>query len=219
MTAPRMTEWVCCLALAGALGAGAAGCGGNVPAPADSVAEQAPATGAGESVRPSVATAGESADSTSQPSQSNEEIVLREIDGEGLRATVAAHQGNVVLVDMWATWCIPCREKFPHVVELHRRHSGEGLSVISLSVDEPGARVEVLEFLKEQQAKFENLIGTYGLGAEAIEAFEYGGEVPFYKLYDRQGQLRYQFSGDPREGIEPIENLDRRVSELLAERG
>ena len=55
----------------------------------------------------------------------------------------------------------------------------------------------VLEFLTEQDATFENFIGTYGLGTEAIDAFEYG-EVPFYKLYDRTGELRHQFSGDPR---------------------
>jgi thiol-disulfide isomerase/thioredoxin len=145
------------------------------------------------------------------------EITLSEIDGEGIKAAVAAHAGRVVLVDMWATWCIPCREKFPHVVELHGAHAGDGLSVISLSIDEPGEREAVLTFLTEQNAAFQNFIGTYGLGTEATEAFEYGGEVPFYKLYDRQGTLRHQFSGDPRDSIEPIENMDQRIAELLAE--
>jgi thiol-disulfide isomerase/thioredoxin len=145
------------------------------------------------------------------------EITLGEIDGDGLKAAVAAHAGRVVLVDMWATWCLPCREKFPHVVDLHGAHAGDGLSVISLSIDEPGEREAVLTFLTEQNAAFENFIGTYGLGTEATEAFEYGGEVPFYKLYDRKGALRYQFSGDPRDGIEPIDNMDQRIGELLAE--
>jgi thiol-disulfide isomerase/thioredoxin len=148
---------------------------------------------------------------------SGSEISLSEIDGAGLKAAIAAHAGRVVLVDMWATWCIPCREKFPHIVELHRAHAGEGLTVISLSIDEPSEREAVLTFLTEQDAAFENFIGAYGLGTEATEAFEYGGEVPFYKLYDRQGALRYQFSGDPRDGIEPIDNMDQRIAELLAE--
>jgi thiol-disulfide isomerase/thioredoxin len=145
------------------------------------------------------------------------DITLSDIDGDGLKAAIAAHAGNVVLVDMWATWCIPCREKFPHVVELHRTHAGDGLTVISLSIDEPGEREAVLTFLTEQNAAFENFLGTYGLGTEATEAFEYGGEVPFYKLYDRKGALRYQFSGDPRDGIEPIDSMDQRITELLAE--
>jgi thiol-disulfide isomerase/thioredoxin len=144
-------------------------------------------------------------------------ITLTEIDGDGLKTAVAAHAGRVVLVDMWATWCIPCREKFPHVVELHRAHAGDGLTVVSLSIDEPGEHEAVLTFLTEQNAAFENFIGTYGLGTEATDAFEYGGEVPFYKLYDRKGTLRYQFSGDPRNGIESIDNMDQRIAELLAE--
>lgn len=145
------------------------------------------------------------------------EITLTEIDGEGLKAAIAAHQGQVVLVDMWATWCIPCRERFPHVVELSRTHADEGLSVISLSIDDPAEREAVLEFLTEQAATFENFIGTYGLGTEATDAFEYGGEVPFYKLYDRTGELRHQFSGDPRDNIESVESMDQRIAELLAE--
>ena len=145
------------------------------------------------------------------------EVALTEIDGAGLKAAIAAHQGQVVLVDMWATWCIPCREKFPHVVELSRKHADEGLTVISLSIDDPAERDAVLEFLTEQDAAFENFIGTYGLGTEATDAFEYGGEVPFYKLYDRSGELRHQFSGDPRDDIEPVETMDQRIAELLAE--
>lgn len=146
-------------------------------------------------------------------------ITLRDVDGDGLRAAVAAHPGKVVLVDMWATWCGPCLERFPHIVELHRQHRDAGLAVISLSVDEPTEREAVLRFLNEQQADFDNLLGIYGVGTAAADAFEYGGDVPFYKLYDRRGKLRHQFSGDPREGIESIENLDQRLAELLAEPG
>lgn len=169
-------------------------------------------SGAETAIKPAASESAPGADASPQT-----EISLSDVDGDGLKAAIAAHAGRVVLVDMWATWCIPCREKFPHVVELHRAHAGDGLTVISLSIDEPGEREAVLTFLAEQNAAFENFIGTYGLGTEATEAFEYGGEVPFYKLYDRQGKLRHQFSGDPRDGIEPIDMLDQRIEELLAE--
>lgn len=166
--------------------------------------------------QPAVAPVAQSPASISQPATSPT-ITLRDVDGDGFRAAVAAHSGKVVLVDMWATWCAPCLEKFPHIVALHRQNRDAGLAVISLSVDEVSERESVLRFLSEQQADFDNLLGTYGVGTEAADAFEYGGDVPFYKLYDRQGQLRYQFSPDPREGIEPFESLDQRVAELLAE--
>ena len=41
------------------------------------------------------------------------------------------------LVDVWATTCGPCKENFPHLVEMHRKYSGKGLAVISLTLDDP----------------------------------------------------------------------------------
>ena len=152
-------------------------------------------------------------------------VTLENIDGEGLKAAISAHEGHVVLIDFWGTWCGPCRERFPHIVELSRAHADDGLVVLSIAEEfDPTAeetRPNVLSFLEENGADFENYLSVYGLGTEAAEAYEYGGELPFYKLYDRQGNLRHQFSGEPRDDvdpvIEPIENLDQRVEELLAE--
>lgn len=145
------------------------------------------------------------------------EIELREVDAAGFEQVIASHKGKVVLVDLWATWCVPCVTRFPHVVQLGKDHAGRGLVLVSLSVDEPEDTEKALKFLREQDARFDNLISKYGIGTEATEAFGFPGDVPFYKLYDRTGTLRHQFSGDPREGIEPLEDLEQRVAELLAE--
>ena len=40
------------------------------------------------------------------------------------------------MVDAWATWCGPCKENFPHVVEMHQKYAGKGLAVVSLSLDD-----------------------------------------------------------------------------------
>ena len=153
-----------------------------------------------------------------EASATSDEITLEDVDADGFRSAVARHKGSVVLVDYWATWCAPCRERFPHVVELGRKYGPEGLRLVSLSIDEPDSRADVMEFLQEQDARFTNLIGTYGVGTEATEAFEFGGEVPYYKLYDRAGRLRHEFSGDPREQIEPVDQIEQRITELLAEK-
>ena len=63
-------------------------------------------------------------------------------------------------------------------------------------------------------------IGQFGTSSQTADAFDLRGDVPLVKLYDRSGQLRYQFSGDPA-GLEhgqPLEQIDARVHELLAER-
>ncbi len=146
------------------------------------------------------------------------EVRLDVVDGEGYQAALDGHRGNVVLVDFWATWCEPCTENFPHIVELHHKHQADGLRVISFSTDdEPTA--EVKQFLADNGAAFDNLITKFGNGTQTNDIFGIHG-VPYYKLYDRKGVLRYQFAEiyDGLDNGEPVEKIDERIAELLAER-
>jgi thiol-disulfide isomerase/thioredoxin len=125
-------------------------------------------------------------------------ITLAPVDRDQFDARVAAHRGQVVLVDFWATWCAPCIELFPHSVELERRHRGQGLAVMSVSMDDEADRESALAFLRSQDAgHLENLISRYGVGPRSMQVFEVpGGAVPHYKLYDRSGELRQTFTLD-----------------------
>lgn len=166
--------------------------------------------------------------STTQPANnapvaaSNSAVTVRIADGAEYRRAVAERKGQVVLVDFWATWCIPCVERFPHIVELHEKHAGEGLSVISVSLDDPSEEAQVRQFLGEKRATFENLVSKFGGGTESADSFDIPGEVPFYVLFDRTGKQRFVFSGQP-EGLkvancEALDRVDQRVAELLAEK-
>jgi hypothetical protein len=104
-------------------------------------------------------------------------------------------------------------------MELSRKHREGGLAVVTVSMNEPKERDSVLAFLERQKADIDNLLPKYGAGSEFLDAFDLRGDIPFYRLYDRQGALRYTFSGDP-EGMvncEAIEKIDQRVVELLGE--
>ncbi len=148
-----------------------------------------------------------------------EEITLTLGNEDTFRELLNQHKGKVVLVDFWATWCVPCLQQFPHTVSLSGKHRDVGLAVISVSMNEPDEKESVQRFLTKSKAAFDNLLTDYGAGAEFLVAFDLRGEVPFYKLYDRQGSLRYSFSGDPAglENCEPIERIDERVAQLLSE--
>lgn len=144
-------------------------------------------------------------------------VTLVQGDQETLASILRNHQGKVVLVDFWATWCGPCVKQFPHSIELCRKHREDGFAVVTVSMNEPKERDSVLAFLERHKADIDNLLPEYGAGSEFLEAFDLRGDIPFYRLYDRQGTLRYTFSGDP-DGIdncEPIEKMDQRVVELL----
>ncbi len=129
------------------------------------------------------------------------------------------HRGKVVLVDFWATWCVPCKKNFPKVVGYGQKYGPSGLAVVSLSIDDLSARDEVVEFLTSVGAPDTNLISKWGTGTESAEQFGFSGEVPFYRLYDRGGTLRYQFSSNAESlpNVESLEQLEPRIGQLLAE--
>jgi thiol-disulfide isomerase/thioredoxin len=104
-----------------------------------------------------------------------------------LEKLIAAHKGEVVLVDYWATWCPSCVEKFPHIVELAKKHNG--LAVISVSLDDPDKIDSAKEFLAGQDADFEHLLSKDGGSTDSVEAFKLDKGVPHYRLYDRAGTL------------------------------
>src|SRR5262245_40794760 len=64
-------------------------------------------------------------------------IAVRVVDKAGYDKVIAANKGKVVVVDCWATWCVPCRKAFPKTVELSKTYAEQGVVVVSLSFDEP----------------------------------------------------------------------------------
>lgn len=137
------------------------------------------------------------------------------VDEKQFAAVLAENRGKVILVDFWATWCGPCRELFPHTVQLHRHYAKRGLAVLTVSLDNPPAEAEVSQFLASQGADFPSFISRYGTSSKSIEAFEVDeGAIPYLKLYDREGKL-YKAFGQGAE--EPIpERIEAAVKELLA---
>ena len=71
--------------------------------------------------------------------------------------TLADYKGKVVLLNVWATWCGPCREEMPSMEKLHREFGPQGLEIVAVSVDDPGQEKAILAFAKEYNLTFEIL--------------------------------------------------------------
>jgi thiol-disulfide isomerase/thioredoxin len=190
----------------GAMTLGTAGCGGPAHEP---VAADAGSAGGAKPQAMGVADAAPA-------------IELRAVDRAGFDALLAEQRGKVVLVDFWATWCGPCLKQLPHTAELASKHAGDGLVVVTVSVDEPEDAAKAAKRVTELAggAPVTHLYSSLGGGSAAMKAFEIGsGSAPHYKLYDRAGKLRQVFENDPSaEKQYTTDDIDAAVATLLAEK-
>ena len=139
-----------------------------------------------------------------------------EIDVAGLREAVARERGHVVLVNFWATWCVPCREEFPSLSRLQERNRVAGLRIVGVSTDFEKQRPAVEKFLAERRPAFPNYHRKKGGDDQAfIDAVDpsWGGELPYSVLFDRSGRKVRSFSGKL-----PIASAEREIQKLLASR-
>ena len=79
------------------------------------------------------------------------------IDSVPARKSLSDYRGDVVMINIWATWCGPCRIEMPSIEQLHRAYAGKGLKILAISVDDPGSEPAIRSFVKEYGLSFEVL--------------------------------------------------------------
>ncbi|MFN8063084.1 MAG: TlpA disulfide reductase family protein [Vicinamibacterales bacterium] len=107
----------------------------------------------------------------------------------GAVVDLSSLRGQVVLVDMWASWCVPCRASFPALDALYRDYHKRGLEVLAVNVDE--RRKDADAFLAQRPHQMPVLFDPKGT---APEAFGVQG-MPTSFLIDRQGTIRFVHEG------------------------
>ena len=112
-------------------------------------------------------------------------------DAEGNRRTLADFKGKVVLVDVWATWCPPCRRSLPEVAELQKA-GGDRYVVLPISVDR-GGWADIQPFLSQNPQL--GLTAFTPDGAKALDAFGEISGIPTTLIVDRKGKLVQRWSG------------------------
>jgi len=120
------------------------------------------------------------------------------------------------LVDVWATTCGPCKENFPHLVEMHRKYGGKGLAVISLTLDDPTDAKAVAaaeKFLQEKKAVFTNVLldENYGDGFDKLDI----NTIPAVFLFGPDGKEMKRFTMDDTRHQFTYEQVEKEVIALL----
>ena len=105
--------------------------------------------------------------------------------------SLAQLHGNVVLLNVWATWCIPCRKELPELQALHKQYEPRGLRVLGVSVDESGTDSGVREYAQELGITYTILRDP---GQRVYSVFSLIG-LPGSFLIDREGRLVWKKIG------------------------
>lgn len=107
---------------------------------------------------------------------------------EGLRTakTMSDYRGEVVLLNIWATWCAPCRDEMPSIQALHESMGPKGLKIVAVSIDQPGDELKIQDFIKEFGLTFEVLHDSTG----SIQTFYRTTGVPETFIIARDGTIR-----------------------------
>lgn len=144
-------------------------------------------------------------------------VEMRTLKYADLARVVRGHVGKVVVVDIWASYCVPCKKEFPHLVELHRRYGPDGLVCLSVSVDEAEDAAAALTFLRKVRATF----GNYRLDEPAAvwqERWDLKA-IPAVFVFDRAGRRAAKLTNDdPDNQFTYPDHVEPLVRKLLREK-
>ena len=113
----------------------------------------------------------------------------------GDSVSTGALAGKVVLLNIWATWCAPCRAEIPYLQSLYEKHRADGLEIVGVSVDARGQDAAIRDFAQE----FRMTYPIWRDPDERVQSLYMALGVPSSYLIDRTGVLRWRRLGTIRE--------------------
>jgi thiol-disulfide isomerase/thioredoxin len=129
-----------------------------------------------------------------------------------IQAAIKEPGASAVLVNVWASWCDPCREEMPDLLRFYRAHRKEGVRLLLVSADDKDDLAAAQAFLREQKVDFETYLKV-DKDMPFIAAFDnsWSGALPASFLYDGRGQKRHFWSGKVTR-----DQLEAKLTELFA---
>jgi len=144
-------------------------------------------------------------------SQSETTPEVKIINVSDLELILEEGKGSAILINIWATWCEPCREEFPDLVKLSDEYK-KSIRFIGISADDVDElSSKVIPFLKKQNAQFENYLIKVTEPEDFIDLLnaDWSGAIPATFIYDKNGKQTEVLIGN--QSYEEFENSIKKV--------
>ena len=129
---------------------------------------------------------------------------IKKITASELKAVLENNKGKVVILDLWATWCPPCRKEIPGFINLYNKYQGKGVEILGIAFDENGSEV-VPPFIKKMGINYP----VYIEGGDVAQAYDLQA-YPTTIIYGKDGKVANKHIGFVSE-----KEFDEEISLLL----
>lgn len=124
--------------------------------------------------------------SDQHPSVVGTEVDLSLKDMGGIDQKLSSYRGRIVVLNFWATWCVPCRKEMPDLAAIQNAYAPFGVQVIGASADQLADRAKVVQFIRETKINFPVLLGAT---TEHMRQFGVGPGLPATVIIGRDGKI------------------------------
>jgi len=132
---------------------------------------------------------------------------------DGTTSKVADMKGKVLLLNMWATWCGPCRGEMPALVKMQDEHREKGFEIIGLNTDDGDTKEMIDKFAAEMKLNYKLVWAPTEMQAALLKISNFGG-IPQSFIVDRDGKLRGVFRGG---GANEVKKMEELVAQIVNE--
>jgi thiol-disulfide isomerase/thioredoxin len=131
-------------------------------------------------------------------------------DRDGKKVKVSDHRSKIVVLNFWATWCVPCREEMPMLVEAEKKYAPRGVVFLAVSIDGRETRGKIPGFVEQYKISFPVWVGGSTMDLDDLKL---GESLPATAFLDRDGRIVARVLGQISR-----EELDERLEWLTGDR-
>jgi thiol-disulfide isomerase/thioredoxin len=136
------------------------------------------------------------------------DFTLADLDGK--THSLAEYRGKIVVLNFWATWCMPCREEMPMLSKLAPKYEEKGVAFLAASIDDAQTQPKIARFLQKKKITLPVFTGAT---PETLKQFNLGEIVPATLILDRDGTPAFRIEGEASK-----KDISSRLDWLLSER-